>query len=51
MAQKTFKVASVADISLLVTKITFVLAQVIIREDLITSYVATLTFLLAEIIC
>ena len=49
MAQNFFKVASVADIRLLVTKITFVVAQIIIREDLITSYVATLTFVVDEI--
>ena len=51
MAQITFKVASVTDISLLVTKITFVVAEIIIKEDVITSYVAKITFIMVEIIC
>ena len=49
MAQITFKVASVADISLLVTKITFSVVEIIIREDVIISYVAKITFRVAEI--
>ena len=51
VAQITFKVASVADISLLVTKITLVVAEIIIKEDVITSYLAKITFIVAEIIC
>ena len=47
----TFKVASMAEISLLVTKISFVVAEIIIKEDVITSYVAKITFIVAEIIC
>ena len=47
----TFKVASVAYISLLVIKITFVVAQKIIKEDVISSYVAKITFIVAESIC
>ena len=46
-----FKVASVVDISWLVPKITFVVAEIIIREDVITSYLAEITFIVAEIIC
>ena len=42
--------ASVADVSLLVTKITFVVAEMINNEDVITSYVAEITFVVAEII-
>ena len=40
MDEITFKVASVADISLFVAKITFVVAEIIIREHVITSSVA-----------
>ena len=35
MAQITFKVASVADISLLLTKIIFAVAEIIIKENVI----------------
>ena len=49
MAQITFKVASVADISLLVTKITFVVAKIFFKEDVITSYVPKITYIVAEI--
>ena len=37
MAPITFKVASVADISLLVSKVTFAVSEIIINEDVITS--------------
>ena len=37
VAQLTFKVASAADISLLVAKITFAVSEIIIKEDVITS--------------
>ena len=37
VAEITFKVASVADISLLVAKITFAVFEINIREDVITS--------------
>ena len=41
-----------ADISLLVTKIIFVMAEKIIsKENVITSYVSKITFIVAEIIC
>ena len=36
MAEITFKLASVDDISLLVTKITFAVSEIIIKEDVIT---------------
>ena len=42
---------SVADISLLVTKITFVVAEILIMEDVITSHVAKITFIVGEVIC
>ena len=45
--QIAFKVASVADISLLVTEITFVVGEIIIKEDVITSYLAKITFIVA----
>ena len=52
MAQITFKVASMADISFLVTKIIFAMAEKIIsKENVITSYVSKITFIVAEIIC
>ena len=51
MAQITFKVASVVDISLLVTEITFVVAEIMIKDDVIISYVAKITFIRAEIMC
>ena len=51
MAQITFKEASVVDISLLVTEITFVVAEIIIQNDVIISYVAKITFIGAEIMC
>ena len=37
--------ALVADISLLVTKITFVVAEIISKDDVIISYVAKITFI------
>ena len=40
---------TVADISLLVTKIISVVAEIIIREDVIASYVAKITFIVDEI--
>ena len=43
VAQITFKVALWADISLLVIKIIFVMAEIIIKENVITSYVAKIT--------
>ena len=43
--------ASVADISCLGTKITFVVAEIIIKENVITSCLAKITFIVAEIIC
>ena len=49
MDEITFKVASVADISLLVVKITFVVAELIIKEQVITSSVAKITYVVAEI--
>ena len=48
-AQKTFKVASGADISLLVTKITFVVAEIIMKEHVLTSSVAKITYVVAEV--
>ena len=50
MAQITFKVASVADSSFLLTKIIFVVAEIIIIVNVITSYVAKNTFIVAKII-
>ena len=38
-----------ADISLLVTKITFVVAEIIIKKDVITSYVPQITYIVPEI--
>ena len=39
-------------LSSFVTKITFVVAEIIIKEDVITSYLAKITFIIvAEIIC
>ena len=38
-----------ADISLLVVKITFVVAELIIKEQVITSSVAKITYVVAEI--
>ena len=43
------KVALVADISLFVAKITFVMAEMIIREHVITSSVAKFTYVMAKI--
>ena len=37
MAEITFKLASVADISLLLAKITFAVSEIIINEDVINS--------------
>ena len=48
MDEITFKVASVADISLCVAKITFVVAEIIIREHVITSSVAIITYVVAK---
>ena len=50
MNEIIFKVASVADISLFVFNIAFVVAKIIIKEPVITSSVATITYVLAEII-
>ena len=50
MDEITFKVASVADISLFVAKITFVVAEIITKEHVITSSVAEIIYVLAEII-
>ena len=50
MDEITFKVASVANISLFVAKITFVVAEIIIREHVITSSLAKLTYVVAKII-
>ena len=36
---------------MLVAKITFVVAEIIIKEDVITFYVAKITFIVAKIIC
>ena len=41
--------SSVSKISSLVTKITFVVAAIIIKEDVIISYLAKITFIVAEI--
>ena len=40
VVQITFKVASVADISLLVTKITYIVAEIIFKVAVVTSSVA-----------
>ena len=37
VAEITFKVPSVADISLLVDKITFAVSEIIIKKDVVTS--------------
>ena len=42
--------ASVAAISVLVTKITFEVAEIIIREDVIISFVPKITYVVAEMI-
>ena len=47
--EMTFEVASVADINLFVAKITFVVADIIIKEHVITSPVAKITYVVAEI--
>ena len=49
MDEITYKVASVAEISLFVANITFVVAELIIKEHVITSSVANITYLVAEI--
>ena len=49
MDEITFKVASVADISLFVAKITFVVAEINIREHVITYSVAKITYVVGEI--
>ena len=48
MDEKTFKVASVADISLFVAKITFAVAEIIIREHVITSSLAKITYVVGK---
>ena len=50
MGEIAFKVASVADISLFVTKITFVVAEIIIKEHVITSSVDKIIFVVDETI-
>ena len=49
MDEITFEVALVADINLLIAKITFVVADIIIKEHVITSSVANITYVVAEI--
>ena len=49
MDEIIFKVASVADISLFLAKITFVVAEIIIMEHVITSSVAKITYAVAKI--
>ena len=49
MDEITFKVALVADISLFVAKITFVVAEIIIREHVITSSVAKISSFMAKV--
>ena len=49
MYELTFEVASVADINLFVANITFVVAEIIIKEYVITSPVAKITYVVAEI--
>ena len=49
MAQITFKVASVADISLFVANIASIVAELIIKEHVVTSSVAKITYIVAEI--
>ena len=48
MDEITFKVGSVADISMFVAKITFVVAEIIIKEHVIASSVAKITYVVAE---
>ena len=48
MDEITFKIASVADISLFVVKIIFVVAEIIIGEHVVTSSVAEVTFVVDE---
>ena len=51
VAQITFKGASVADISLLVAKITFAMSEIIIKEDVITSQMINkLSVILTELL-
>ena len=45
--ETNFKVASVADIGLFVTQITFAVTEIIIKEDMITSSVARITYIVA----
>ena len=49
MDEITFKVASVADISLFIAKITFVVSEIIIKEHVITSSVSKTTYVVAKI--
>ena len=50
VVQITFKVALVADISLLVVKVTFAVSKIIIKEDVITSsMISKLSVLLTEL--
>ena len=49
MDEIIFKVASVADISLFVAKIIFIVAEIIIKEHVITSSIAKSTYIVAEI--
>ena len=49
MDEITFKIASVPDISLFVAKVTFVVAEIIIREHVNTSSVAKITYVVAKI--
>ena len=50
VAQMTFKVAQVADISLLVVKITFAASEIITKEDVITSQmISKLSVILTEL--
>ena len=49
VADIIFKVASVADYSLFVAKITFVESEIIIKENVITSSVATIIYVVVEI--
>ena len=49
MYEITFEVASVVDINLFVAKIAFVVAEIIIKEPVITSPVDKITYVVAEI--
>ena len=49
MDEITFEVASVADISLFVATITFVVAEIIFKKHVITSSVAKIAYVVAEI--